>query len=47
MTMQAEAPSNIPSCKAQTKEERGGFTVNDVDGDGGGDDTVTKRRDWG
>lgn len=42
MTMQADAPSNIPSCKAQTKGEGGRLTVNDVDGDGAGDDAVTK-----
>lgn len=42
MTMQADAASNIPSCKAQTKEERRGLTVDDDDSSGDGDDEVMK-----
>lgn len=33
MTMQADAVSNMPNCKARMKEERGGMTIHDDDDD--------------
>ena len=33
MTMQADAVSTIPNCKARTKEEGRGITIDDVDVD--------------